>query len=208
MNTQQNDEIKEVILIDDELNKLIFDSLNGNAYDIAKVVYYINKNLYNYGDNSWYYFNNHIWKKIQSPELNFYIFISDKLQKIYLLFCIKNIIKLPAVNKNIINILNKLKYISFKEKIINELIMLYKLKYNNNFSDKLDKNIHLLGFNNGVYDLKKFVFRDGIPNDFISKSVGYDYIFYDSENKNIENTENTSIMVDSNILDEKNTIFI
>lgn len=41
--------------------------------------------------------------------------------------------------------------------------------------EQFDKKTHLLGFNNGVYDLQSYSFREGIPEDYISKTVGYDY---------------------------------
>lgn len=47
--------------------------------------------------------------------------------------------------------------------------------YDKSFFDKLDSNPDLLGFENGVYDLKNRVFRAAIPEDYISLSVGYNY---------------------------------
>lgn len=43
------------------------------------------------------------------------------------------------------------------------------------FINNLDTNNFLIGFNNGVYDLENGTFRDGHPEDFISKTVGYEF---------------------------------
>lgn len=47
--------------------------------------------------------------------------------------------------------------------------------YEDDFFDKLDNNKFLLGFNNGIYDLKNGVFRDGKPDDMVHQTVGYDF---------------------------------
>ena len=38
-----------------------------------------------------------------------------------------------------------------------------------------------MGFENGIYDLDNHLFRSGHPEDNVSKSVGYDYVVYDTE---------------------------
>jgi hypothetical protein len=44
------------------------------------------------------------------------------------------------------------------------------------FEARLDSNCDLLGFQNGVYDLSRGVFRVGKPEDYVSLSTGYDYL--------------------------------
>ena len=39
---------------------------------------------------------------------------------------------------------------------------------------------HLLGFNNGVFDLNVMEFRKGQAQDYISMTVGYDYDYHDN----------------------------
>ena len=43
------------------------------------------------------------------------------------------------------------------------------------FSSKLNSNIYLLGFNDGVFDLTTNQFRKAYPEDYISMSCGHDY---------------------------------
>lgn len=43
------------------------------------------------------------------------------------------------------------------------------------FLDKIDTNIDLLGFDNGVYDFKINKFREGKKEDYVTLSVGYNY---------------------------------
>lgn len=42
--------------------------------------------------------------------------------------------------------------------------------------DPFDMNPSLVGFKNGVYDLDAATFRAGVSSDFVSKTVGYDYV--------------------------------
>jgi len=44
------------------------------------------------------------------------------------------------------------------------------------FLEKLDRNPYLLPFKNGVFDLTKHHFRDGVPHDYTSMTCGMDFI--------------------------------
>ena len=52
----------------------------------------------------------------------------------------------------------------------------YPFTYDNTYEDKLDTNPKLIGFNNGIYDLELMKFRPGKFDDYVSLTVGYDYI--------------------------------
>jgi phage/plasmid-associated DNA primase len=55
------------------------------------------------------------------------------------------------------------------------MIILFDLYYDKDFREKLDQDVYLLGFTNGVYNLQEKEFRDGYPEDYISKTCGYDF---------------------------------
>ena len=58
-----------------------------------------------------------------------------------------------------------------------------KLFYDPSFYERLDENRDLIGFKNGVYDLKNMVFRQGTPDDYISFSTGINYKEYNEEDE-------------------------
>ena len=58
-----------------------------------------------------------------------------------------------------------------------------ELHYDNKLESMLDENPMLISFKNGVYDFEQEIFRDGIPEDYISKSTNIDYIEIDENNE-------------------------
>jgi P4 family phage/plasmid primase-like protien len=58
--------------------------------------------------------------------------------------------------------------------------------YNRKFKDRLDQNPYIIGFKNGVYDLKLNIFRDGRPDDYVSKCLPINYKDYDMADKELE----------------------
>ena len=75
---------------------------------------------------------------------------------------------------NIGKVMLRLKETSFKSNLMTECSELFYDK-DKKFVDKLDSHKHLIGFNNGIYNLKTDEFRKGRPEDYISKSTNINY---------------------------------
>jgi P4 family phage/plasmid primase-like protien len=80
------------------------------------------------------------------------------------------------------DIIVKLQDHPFKEKVIAECENLF---YHFEFEKVLDNNRYLMGFNNGVYDLKLKTFRKAIPEDYVSATTGYDYEDLNMDDENV-----------------------
>jgi len=185
INNNNDDDLVEFqqinIYEDKELNKLVYDSLTvGEACNFAEIIYRKYKDVYNYGENDdWYIFKNHRWKNIKKKNVNLRYDIIPLLNEIYskLLDYYKqndnDKKKISAIKKIIKNFSNTI----FKNNIMAELCDIFLINNNpeRDFVKNLDKNNFLIGFNNGVYDLKTFEFRDGKPEDLLTMSVRYDY---------------------------------
>jgi P4 family phage/plasmid primase-like protien len=78
-------------------------------------------------------------------------------------------------NKKLCDLALKLKTTKFKDDVMKECAELF---YVERFENKLDANVDLLGFDNGVYDLEKMEFREGRPDDYVSFSTLIDYVPY------------------------------
>ena len=79
----------------------------------------------------------------------------------------------------------KLKHTNDKNNIMREAMELF---YDNEFIKNMDNNRYLLCFNNGVVDFKKKEFRDGYPQDYITKTTGINYIAYNPDNTESKKT--------------------
>jgi P4 family phage/plasmid primase-like protien len=165
---------------DDELNELVYNGLNGKSTEFAEIIFYYYKNMYNYGeDNNWYIYEDHKWKNIGLKNNDLRVEIQKKLKAVY-----TSVLSYYKENDNEKNKIKTIKQLivnfgetTLKNNIMTELIDLF-LKYKNkkrDFVKKLDNNNNLIGFENGVYDLNKFEFREGISEDLITMTTGYEY---------------------------------
>ena len=177
--------------IEERRKASIEDSEEASTYKLAKAVkelvgeYFVSTD----SQTTWaiWYFNKtkHKWtNKRGYDELS--IYISEDFCKIYedrvesLEQSLENdstdkeriLYRITHIKKNIIG---KLRNITFKTLLIKEIGVLIS---DENFEDSLDSNAHLVGFNNGVFDLDKQVFRPGLPCDMISLGTNIDYMPY------------------------------
>lgn len=185
-----NDIKKLSIFTDKKLNKLLVNSLDGSDYSIGLLLYELMKDEYmlDLNDN-WWIFRDHHWICSGEAYGNLSGFISTrflfhykKIRNIYRKD-INNIEDSLQKSKKIDKIINNLKSLNFKKRIAESAGLECNVR-SPKFLGNLDSNLHLIGFNNGVYDLEKDEFRDGKSEDMISFTVGYDYKYeYDEQKK-------------------------
>jgi P4 family phage/plasmid primase-like protien len=72
-----------------------------------------------------------------------------------------------------------LKKTTNKDHIMREAAEIF---YDENFIKNMDTNKYLLCFNNGVVDFTNKVFREGLPEDYITKTTRINYIPYNENN--------------------------
>jgi len=166
------------------------DDLFGKAetsrhVDIANLVYELYKDRFVCIDlvkNKWYEFQNHRWVVVQSAHSLAHL-ISTEVRVMMTMHCSEKLAEL-AQRENIdrdlltkryqklLMTIEKLADIPFRKNVLEACANYF---YDPEFQKKLDQNTYLVGFNNGVYDLKEHSFRDGLPSDGLSKSVNYNY---------------------------------
>jgi P4 family phage/plasmid primase-like protien len=81
--------------------------------------------------------------------------------------------------KTIMAVKIKLKQTTFKDHIMREAAEIF---YDDNFVRNIDTNKNLLCFNNGVIDFINKTFREGYPEDYITKTTRINYIPHDESN--------------------------
>jgi P4 family phage/plasmid primase-like protien len=159
--------------------------------DIADVVYEIYKDRFVCSDiakRKWYEFQGHRWVDIQSA-YTLEALISTDVRRMMLQYCGEKIsaaasgddgykcdVKTQKYMK-LIKMIDNLGDVKFRENIVRACSNKF---YDATFQEKLDTNVYLVGFDNGVYDLKEMVFRDGLPSDYLTMTVGYNWTEYDN----------------------------
>ena len=182
------------------IHDLVIDCLTGTHYDVARVVYAMFQHRYvcsGIRSHMWYEFSSHRWKTCDSGyslrkrlstdvwrefssavgRFNNRALASPGHQEQQ---------RLQDMTKQVLDIAQKLKMALFKDHVMKECAEMF---YQERFEEKLDSNIALIGFENGVYDLDADEFRDGRPDDLLTFSTHIDYIEYDENSQDVDGVQ-------------------
>ena len=192
---EDNSELYFQILENDVAAKIFTACSNGkgSSYDVAKIMHIMFHDFHvcvSIKDCTWYYYNKELnrWQR-DDKGIMLKRKISTELYKQFNRIKIKESQQMQDEDdpqnsehdkraQNIAKVMFRLKETSFKSNLMTEAAELFYDR-EKKFLDLLDEANHLIGFNNGIYDLKKDEFRKGRPEDYISKSTNINYIPYD-----------------------------
>lgn len=160
--------------------------LDGSHNDLAVVLFHRYESEFKCGSIAqkvWYQFKDHIWqkteegvelrKKISSEIVEDYERIAKQFMQRHLGAEDEDDSKsYKKKMNNALKMISKLKTSPFKTNVMKEAMEVF---YDEYFIKKLDSNPYLIGFQNGMYNLKTHEFRDGEPNDYISLKMSIRY---------------------------------
>lgn len=173
------------------------NSLSGSHNDIAKVLHEEYGNEFvcaSISNKTWFQFRNHKWQEIEEG-----VYLRQKISKeiskkyidigkeLYMDMSKADKSEESAIQnrlKQVQKIVSNLKSAPYKNNIMKEAMEVF---YDRRFREKLNKNAYLIGFKNGVYDLKLNCLRPGRPEDFISKAMPIDYKEFDETDEEVLN---------------------
>lgn len=164
-------------------------------YEIASMFVAQHEDEYLNGSNGWYKFNGNIWINLE---------VASRHLREPLVILSKAYLKLIPFLESTANQESDEGYDAFEDENCGEdvsrlvkgkvkMICALKRKCQNNasqlsiikiiedkigvdrLSEKLDRHKHLIAFKNGVFDLSAFIFRQGLPEDYITKQMSVEY---------------------------------
>jgi len=161
-------------------------------WDYAMLLYEMLKDRYvcpSIINKTWYMFKGHRWVIDKGETLR--SIISRDMYNLYQ-YKMENIRKeqenyghddprheeVRKILKVIADVSVRLKNTATKNNIIREAMVLF---YDKHFLEKMDANKYLMGFKNGVLDFKNKEFRNGYPQDYITKCTNINYEQFDKE---------------------------
>jgi len=159
-------------------------------FDCAMVLYNMFKDMYVCSDtksSTWWVFRNHRWYPDKGNSLR--LAISREMYNVYqekVDACSNEIQQYESTDDRyefikkkmttITTVSLKFKKTADKNNIMREATDIF---YDPDFTSNVDSNPYLLCFTNGIIDFRNNSFRDGIPQDYITKCTGIPYVPFD-----------------------------
>lgn len=167
-------------------------------FDVANVLYQLKKGLYassSINGDGWYEFTRHRWKRIDSG-YSLKNSISVEMRSLYMKKAMsinealtnlkdEDELKIKALNNRqtkVMEIYTRLGKTNDKKNYMTEAKNMF---YDSKFLESIDQNQYLLCCANGVWDFKEGVFRNGKPEDYLSKSTNIEYFPIGPDNQKI-----------------------
>jgi len=172
----------------------------GTEYDMAMVLKQMYKDKYvcvSYDKKGiWYQFRNHRWISDKGLSLRskiseeLYALLSSKGDQMSKEMCEyqeddERRIFIQKKAKLVGEISIKLKKTTDKDHIMREAAEIF---YDGEFIRNMDTNKYLMCFNNGVVDFANKVFREGYPEDYITKTTKINYVPYNENDPDFMKT--------------------
>ncbi|KAJ3055778.1 hypothetical protein HK102_011294, partial [Quaeritorhiza haematococci] len=175
-----------VVADDEEINKLLLVALSGTHQRMAKLANHVFGSHFAFARTWWYFKKSDkgggVWVSEKEDMTVKMALVDDDFLALF--------VKAKAAFEDtsvevkdrkrkvdrIQYVINQLEMQSYKASVVKELAgIVSKRSENDGFLKKLGMNRNLIGFDNGVYDLQANEFRVARPDDFLTKTVGYDF---------------------------------
>jgi P4 family phage/plasmid primase-like protien len=158
----------------------------GAHYDIATIMYSKYSDRYRSinpkRSDEWYFFDEHHWKEMpggyilmnkMSQDLSRDFMDMANVHKRAMLTPDMSVVKEHKEKRDkCVRLEYQVKDNGFKTGVLKECARMF---FDVDFSNKLDQNPNLVCFVNGMYDLVRDEFRDGQPDDYVSKTTNIKY---------------------------------
>jgi P4 family phage/plasmid primase-like protien len=188
--------------IDSYIEETIYEA---GDWDYAMVLYHMFKDKYvcsSITNKKWYTFKNNRWEKDEGQTLRMAIskdlfqLYSDKQGEYVADMQIakeneEQYEKIQQKIKKISEVAVKLKKTNDKNNIMREAMEIF---FDKEFIRNMDANPYLMCFSNGVIDFKSKTFRQGYPQDYITKTTGIPYVAFDPQTNSAVSEEIITFM--------------
>jgi phage/plasmid-associated DNA primase len=184
-----------------------------NEWDVAQVIKIMYQDRFRCTRGErWYEFRDHRWREMINGEVELRLLFPTEVSSEYMHYSAsliereKNTTDLDrkAALQNLQLKCAKMRSELKSHTFHNSLVKMCKLLFHDpNFFKKADENRMLFGCENGVLDLETLKFREGRPDDYITKSCGLHYKDFDPEDDDVNDLKEylNKVFVNKNIQD-------